>query len=171
MFIAISKPRAILHDFLAFPGHYIYPESVSDEGKEHYNICSEHFDATIKTFVRKTLIISTSAFIAAALPFYQSLWWGIQITAMDLKIPFIEEESFAEFLVNIFLECNILTHGFVAYLSIEVGMDIVTDFVAISQKLLEYQLQIMFNQRKGKRSADAVSMLGDIIRRLRDFDK
>lgn len=38
--VVLTKRRYILHDFLAFPGQNLYPDSVHDENKEFYDICS-----------------------------------------------------------------------------------------------------------------------------------
>lgn len=78
---------------------------------------------------------------------------------------------YAEFIGNILIEANILGHGYLGYLSIEVGMDIVIDFISISCKLLQYRLKNMTHQHEMNSSAKTVSSLGSIIQHLRDYDK
>lgn len=157
---------------MVFPGRYIYPDNVDVEDEEYYDICSNQMDNTIKSFLCKMAILTTSVCIAVTWPSYQSLTQDIKITAMQLKIPFVEENSYAEFVGNILLGCNILGHGFLGYLSIEVGMDIDTNIVAISRDLLEYRLEKMFHQYEINPSMPTtISSLGNIVQHLQNSDK
>lgn len=171
VYIILSKKRFLLHEFLAFPGRYLYPDSIFVEDEEYYYICSHHMDRTMRSFLYKATILSTSAGLSVIWPSYQSLTAEAKITSLQLKFPFIEENSYAEFAGNILLECNILGHGFLGYVAIEVGMDIVTDYVAISRSLLQYRLKKMFRAREANGSANIIPMLGDIVRCLQNFDK
>lgn len=116
-------------------------------------------------------ILTTSASVAVTWSSYQSFTEDVKVTAIQLKLPFVEENSYSEFIGNILIECNILGHGYLGYLSIEVGMDIVTDFVSISRKLLQYRLKKMIQQHELMSSADTISSLGNIVQNLRDYDK
>lgn len=171
VYMSLSKQRFVLHEFLAFPGRHLYPDSVLVEDEEYYDICSKHMDGTIQSFSHKMAILTASAAIGVIWPSYQSLTDEIKITALQLKMPSVEENSFAEFAGNILLECNILAHGFLGYLSIEVGMDIVTDYVAISRNLLEYRLKKMFREFEQNESANIIHMLRDIVQRLKECDE
>lgn len=171
LYVVLSKKRFILHGFLAFPGRYVYPDSVLVQDEEYYDICSHHIDYTIRRFFYKVAILTASAMIAIIWPSYQSLTEEVKITALQLKFPFVAENSYAEFAGNILLECNVWAHGFLGYISIEVAMDIFTDYVVISRSLLEYRLKKMFDEFEINPSANIISMLGDIVQSLQNFDK
>lgn len=171
-YIVLSKQRYILHDFLAFPGRYIYPDNIEDEGEEYYDICSKQMDTTIKRFLSKLAILTGSVIIASFWPIYLIIVQDVKVTRFQLKFPHIKEDSYSEYVGNSLLECNILGHGALAYLAVEVGLDIIFDFVVISQKLLEYRLKKLFNQYKMKPStSDVICTLGNIIQHLRKYDE
>lgn len=160
----------MLYNFLEFPGRYIYPDNVRDKDVEYYQICSNHIDGTIRIFLNKTAILATSATIAAMWPTYQSLSQENKITALELRLPHVDKNSYAEFFWNIILECNIFGHGFLGLFSIEVGMDIISDFVTISQKLLKYRLKKLFTYDGNEPSADVIAELRNIVRHLEEFN-
>lgn len=170
VYLILSKQRYTLFNFLAFPGRYIYPDNLYDKDEEYYQICSKHIDGSIKRFLFKTAMLTISATIAAMWPTYQTLSQEIKITALALRIPHVDNNSYAEFFGNILLECNILGHGFLGYFSIEVGMDIISDFVTISQKLLKYRLKQLFTQDGKYPSTVAVVKLRNIVQHLEEFN-
>lgn len=173
VYIVLTKNRFILHDFLAFPGRYIYPDSVDDEDEEYYDICSKQIDQSIRSFFYKMTIILISIFFAAFWPSFQTFSHQDKITTFKLKFPHINENSYSEFVANILFECNVCVYGFLGYVSIEVGMDIVTDFILISRKLLRYRLRKLLNRYKEKPCTDfeTISTLRNIVEHLREFDK
>ena len=173
IYIILTEKRFILHDFLAFSGRYVYPDSIHDEDEEYYDICSKQIDRSIRTFFHKMTIILISAFFTIFWPSFQSFTHEDKITPFKLKIPYIKENSYSEFAANIFFEFIVLGHGFLGYVATEVGMDIVTDFIVISRKLLEYRLQKLFNRYMEKSCTDfeTISTLRNIVENLRDFDE
>lgn len=170
-YIALTKKRFILHDFIAFSGRYIYPNSVDDEDKEYYDICAEQIDGSIRSFFQKMAIMLASIILGIG-PMISTFTRENKITGTQLKFPYIEENSNAEFFGNFIIGCNIMGHGLLAYFSIEVGMDIVTDVVVISRKLLEYRLRKLYNRRKQKSCTDfeIISVLRNIVEHLQNFD-
>lgn len=170
LYIVLSKQRFVLYEFLAYPGRYIYPDNVHDKDEKYYRICSNHIDGSIKIFLLKTTILTASCTIAAMWPSYQSISREIKTTAMELRLPHVDKNSYAEFFSNIILECNILGHGFLGYFSIEVGMDIISDFVTISQKLLKYRLKKLFTQDRKSPSVDVITELRKIVQHLEEFN-
>lgn len=156
---------------MAFPGRNIYPDNIEEENEELYKICSNQMDITIKSSLRKTAILITFCTAITIWSTYQTMTDEVKITVMQLKLPYVEENSYAEFIGNVLLELNVLGHGFLGYLASEVGVDIVNDFVAIAPKILKYQLKKMIQQHEKNSSADTVSALGNIVQHLRDYDK
>lgn len=104
-------------------------------------------------------------------PTYQSLSQENKITALELRFPYVEKNSYAEFFGNIFIECNIFGHGFLGVFSIEVGMDIISDFVTLSPKLLKYHLQKLFCEDGKKPSAEVNAELRNVIQHLNEFNE
>lgn len=168
--LVLTNKRYTLHELLAFPGRYIYPDSIQDEDEEYYNICSKHIDISFRNFFRKTAVLCASASIAGMWPTFQSLFQKTKITALEVKFPYTSEKSNAEFIGNMLLECNIFTHGFLGVFAVEVGMDISDDFITLSRKLLNYRLQQLSDQRVKKSSAQLSSELRMIVQNLEEFN-
>lgn len=134
MHTIFTSDRYILQRFLAFPGRHIYPDAEVDEDLEYYEICSQHINGSIKSFILKMTMIFSSAIIALIWPTYQFLAQGIKTTATQVKFPFIDENSDVEFIGNLLFQLIVFGHGFIAYIGLEVVMSI--------------QIQILFQFRK-----------------------
>lgn len=169
-YLVLTHKRYELHDYLAFSGRFVYPNDIHDEDKEYYNICSNHIDVSLGNFFRKSAMLLIAGVVAGMWPAYQSLSQGKIITALELKIPYAAENSYAELFGNMYIEFNIFAHGLLAYFSIEVGMDIIDDFVTLCRKLLEYRMRKLYI-RNGKRpSAKVILKLRDIVLHLEHFN-
>lgn len=115
----LSKDRYMVYEFIAFSGRHIYPDKDDDEDEEYHEICSQQIDGTMKHFICKISIILGSMTVALIWPTYQFFSHGIRTTALQVKLPFIEEKSSAEFLGNFILQCIILGHGLLGYVGLE----------------------------------------------------
>lgn len=173
LFIILGKNRYGLHDLVAFSGHHTYPNKIEDEDTEYYEICSQQFDTSIKSFFLKMTVILCAAGVAFLNSGYYMISHGVIETGTRLKIPFTDENSLGELFVNLFIISNILGHGLLGYIAIEAGIDITVDFILLSRKLLEYRLRKLDKQIKTKRLTDSqiFSTLRIIVQNLRDFDK
>lgn len=170
---ALTKDRIIVQKFLTFPGYHIYPETEDDEDTEYYEICSQQINASIKSFVIKMAMIFTSAFTALIWPTYQFLSQGIKTTATEMKFPFISENSDAQFIGNFVFQSIVLGHGLIAYIGLEVGMNICTDLISVTQNLLEYRLKMMDKDIQGKKKSlcDSQSLFRKCIQQIRTYNK
>lgn len=163
----------MVYEFIAFGGRHIYPDKDDDEDEEYHEICSQQIDGTMKHFICKISIILSSMTVALIWPTYQVFSHGIRTTALQVKLPFIEEKSNAEFLGDFILQCIILGHGLLGYVGLEVGIETPTDFILISQKLLEYRLKKMDDQQEIEplTHSQLFSVLRNVVQRIHDYDK
>lgn len=158
--------------FLAFPGKHIYPDTEDDEDHEYYEICSQHINASIKSFIVKMAMIFSSAVTALIWPTYQFVSQGIKTTATQVKFPFIDENSDAEFIGNFIFQSVIMIHGFIGYIGLEVGMNICTDLISVTQNLLEYRIKMLDVQREKEPSLnDSQQLFGGVIQQIRTYNK
>lgn len=72
-----------------------------------------------------------------------------------------------------YLQCIILGHGLLGYVGLEVGIETPTDFILISQKLLEYRLKKMDDQQEIEplTHSQLFSVLRSVVQRIHDYDK
>lgn len=172
-FTILSNDRYILHEILAYPGKYLYPHQNSSENQEYYDICSHQIDETFKNFFFKVFVLIYSMITAAIWPTYQYISYGTKTTAIALKFPFVDANSDGELLGNLLFQCVLLTHGAFAYLGIEIGLEIITDSILTSRKLLLYRLGKLFDQHKTQSFNDSELFyaLRNIVQHVREFDK
>lgn len=173
-YISLTKDRFIQCKFLALPGRTIYPNIIGkDVDKEYIEICSKQIDESIKSFIYKMVMTITFTAGAIAWPTYQGFKQHMRMDSIGLKAPFTNENSDAEFFLNLFLVGNVLGHGFFGYLANEIGLSIADDYIAISPQILEYKFQKFFILNEKKRFTDIklFEAFRDIVQDIRDFDK
>lgn len=124
----------------------------------------------MKNFIFKMAIISSSAVTGIIWPTYQFVSQGIRTTATEVKFPFIDENSDAEFIGNLLLESVIAVHGLAGYVGLEVGMDICTNLVSVSQKLLEYRLLILDEQHEKISSTHPQKLFKNVIQQVQIYE-
>lgn len=113
MYNVLTRDRYIVQRFLAFPGKHIYPDGEDDEDPEYYEICAQHIRASTKDFIVKMAMIFSSVVTALIWPTYLFLSQGIKTTATQVKFPFIDENSDAEFIGNFLFQTIVIGHGFI----------------------------------------------------------
>lgn len=133
----------VTHALSDFAGYYIYPHKHSDS--EYVKICSEHIDATVRSFFIKMAIMILSLNLALIGPMYVLLFYGIETTICEAKFPFIDANSKADYLANFIFECFIAGHGGVSTIALEVAMSIWSNVATISPKLIEFELKKLNN--------------------------
>lgn len=124
----------------------------------------------MKNFIFKMSIILSSAVTGFIWPTYQFVSHGIKTTAIEVKFPFIDENSDAEFIGNLLLQSIIVAHGLAGYVGLGVGMDICTDFISISQKLLKYRLLVLDDQHEKMSSIDVHKLFENVIEQVRAYE-
>lgn len=172
-FLVISNKRSTLYNFILFPGRHIYPNSDADVDKDYYDICSEQIDESLKNFFFKILIMIFSFVMSVAWPLYLFLTHGIKSTLLQTKVPFVDENSDDELLVNFVLECLLGVYGFTAHFSLEICVSICTDFVRISRKLLEHRLRKILKRHQTKHLCDKklFAEFKEIVDHIQEFER
>lgn len=74
-------------------------------------------------------------------PCYAYVVHGTKTTMTNVQIPFIEQYSNAEFIINLMLASLIGIHGFIGYIGLEVTMALFSDVVTIAPKLIKLEFQ------------------------------
>lgn len=139
MMIAIlGKGRFELQDLIDFGGRSIYRDSY--ENTEYNRICSSHMDTTMKNFLIKMGGIFASFTLCLIGPLHAYFVHGIKSTTTEIRLPFCEPKSDAEFLANLFLQTVIATHGIFGYVVIEVFLTLFENVVTIAPRLVKREL-------------------------------
>lgn len=172
---AINENRYTIYEFMCFGGRYIYKNIDDDDNEddEYHEICSKQIDETFKNFFCKMGILIGSLVVALIWPTHELILHGIKTTALQVKLPFVEEKSNAEFMGNLLFQFIFLGHGFLGYIGLEVGIDAATDVIQITHKILEYRLRKMNDQCKEKSLNDSqlFSVFRNVVQQIRDHDK
>lgn len=74
----------------------------------------------------------------------------VRATTTELKVPFTEEKSNAEFLINMIITVFFASHGGLIYLGMEAMMSVWCDIVTISPKLIKYEFQKLYDKIQEK---------------------
>lgn len=135
----ITVKRFKLKSLIDFGGQYIYHDN--HENSMYNRICSKHMDTTMRRFIIKMLTINVSFFIGAAGIFYTYFVHGIISTILEIRIPFCEPKSDAEFIVKLVLQILIGGHGLIMYFGIEMYFSMFENIVTIAPKLIKIDLK------------------------------
>lgn len=170
-FSAISKSRENWHKFIRFAANHIYPDT--HDNAEYNQICSQQIEKTIKNFCLKIGIMVVAFFAAVSGSAYVFITQGVKSTIFDLRIPFTDENSNAEFLLNMALEFLVGTHGFLSFVGLEVTVVLLTDATSILPKVIEYELkQMHFTYQKNNITDTSKYMtFKNILKQTMDFKK
>lgn len=136
-------------------------------------MCSQHLDETMKKFIIKMAVFVASAAVSLSWQTYQNIFYGTKTTLTQLKFPFIDEGSNAEFVANLLLQTGIVIHGFLGYIGLEIGTSIESDFISVARKLLEYKLSKLETQYEDGVFVDSQIpfQLRKILHVIRCYDK
>lgn len=142
--LGVSKKRYLAHNLLSFAGYYIYPYRHDDI--EYTRICSKHIDTSVKSFRTKIATMFLTINLSVFGMIYAPIFENMKATTTELKMPFTEENSNNEFLLNMTLTIFFATHGGLIYLGMEVMMSVWCDIVTISPKLIKYEFQKLYDK-------------------------
>lgn len=127
-----------MNDLIFFGGRYIYQDS--HERTEYNRICSKHLDAMMRGFLIKMLLMFLSYLAAVVGPIYVYFVYGIKTTTINARVPFVDENSTAEFMVNLVLMSCFAVHGGLWYISVEVYMALFSNVVTLTPDLVRSEL-------------------------------
>lgn len=154
-------------------------------------------DKTMKGFIIKIVSIMVSYIFALIGPAYAYFINGIRTTTIEARIPFIEPNGNAEFMVNFLLQAIIGLHGipnaiefpidsnsitndlihllsgFIGYIVIECLMSILENTVTITPRLIENDLKHTIQLYEGKSITELElhMSIGNIVKQSNDADK
>lgn len=168
MFSEVRKQWRFL---ISYGGRYIY---LDDRRNNKYNrMCSDQIDATIRAFFTKIAIINFFFIFQQIGPTYEFIYYGIRTTLTELTFPFIPEDSNAEFVGNLIFQALALVLAGLAYVALEIAMQLANDLASIAPKLVQYELEIfrdMIDDTKLTK-ADLVPTFRNIIKESLNYDK
>lgn len=124
---------------IAFGGRNIYQNS--NERSDYNRICSKQMDMTARKFIINYSIILLASILAILGPVLAYVNHGIKTTTTNLRFPFTDENSNAEFIANIAFQFLIFFHGFSLYVGLEVTMLIFENTSNVTTKLIENDLK------------------------------
>lgn len=145
----LSNIRAKMASLSNFGGQYIYQDN-DFEDTEYNRVCSNQMDVTMKSFLVKMTLMTLSAFVAGFGPIRAYVLYGIRTTTLEVRIPFTEPKSNAEFLGNLLLQFIVLFHGILGYVGAEVWMSLVENIVSISPALFKLEMKRLCEEYKTK---------------------
>ncbi|XP_031619257.1 uncharacterized protein LOC116338265 [Contarinia nasturtii] len=141
LLLALSKRRYLLNDCINYSGRYIYPDKHEDE--KYIEICSKHLDNMVKNVLfRISLVFLSFAFIELSL-IYKYITDGTKSTMTQLRIPFTEENSNAEYIGNTLIQTSIGFHGFPGFIIMEIALEAFLGCIMIAPKLIEHEFEKM----------------------------
>lgn len=142
----ISKNRDAYHRLIAHPGHNIYPNNFEDT--TYNRLCSKQMDSTAKRCVKKLFLLNVGGW-GTLWTIHTSLVTDNRTTTTTaIKFPFVDEESIAEFQLNLILQFICLVYGTFLNLGIEISMSLFENFVTISPKLIQNEVSEVIDSHK-----------------------
>lgn len=115
----------------------------------------------------------TGAFVGIFGTLYSSFVLDVKTTTTEFKIPFIAENSTAEFALNLAMQFIVFVHGLGIYYGIECTMSIFENFTTVSAELIRNELMQMngSNERKKLSELQLRALLRNILLQSQDFDR
>lgn len=112
------------------------------------------------------MMIVIAGYGAVAGPIYVYFAEGIKTTAIQVKIPFVEENPNMEYTINLLFQFVVLFAGTFTYWSMEVAMAIFGDVIKVTPKLIKHhrlnneisEIQLRF-------------VFKDIMKQILDYEK
>lgn len=170
-YVSVTDSAPMFHSLVDFGGRYIHPNVNKD--KEYTEICSKHIDATVRSFWIKMALMLLALQGSMVGPCYAYIMHGTKTTMTNVQIPFIEQNSNAEFMGNLILSSIIGIHGFSGYIGLEVAMALFSDVVTIIPKLIKLEFERVDERiEKGRISVLHLnSIFSNIVKQATDSDK
>lgn len=168
---ATKKGCALFHSLVDFGGRCIHPVKNVDD--KYTSICSMQIDETVRMLITKMFMMTMAMLSFNVGPIYSYFAHGTKTTMTNVKVPFTERYSNAEFMANVVLSAVIGIHGYIGYIGLEVSMALFSDVVTISPKLVEYDLNglIEGNKTKTISQVDLKYSFKNIIKQSSDADE
>lgn len=142
---------------------------------EYSRICKKHMDATMRSFITKMIIMVLSYSAALTGPAYVYYTTGIKSTTIELRIPFTQGKSNAEFWVNILYMFAYATYGALLYIGLEVAMAIFENTVTVTPDLIRMEINHLAvdyqNKKKSISKLELLLRIRNIVKQCLDLDE
>lgn len=119
------------------------------------------------------MMIVIAGYGAVAGPIYVYFAEGIKTTAIQVKIPFVEENPNMEYTINLLFQFVVLFAGTFTYWSMEVAMAIFGDVIKVTPKLIKHRLNELLEMYKNNEISEIQlrSVFKDIMKQILDYEK
>lgn len=138
---AITKRRNEIHRGLVYGGRHIFKNDFKDI--EYSEICSKQMDESVKNFLIRIVIISSSLAAVSSGPIHAYFFKGIKTTIIEVRIPYTDENSNGEFFGNMLVHMCISIYGSLGFVGMEIAMEIFIGVISIGPKLVAYEFRKM----------------------------
>lgn len=141
----MSKKRYIYRSLIDFAGRQ-YHQKVQDD-KEYNEVSSKEIHASIIGLLTKLFFLIVGGCSSCAMPVYVYIFKGINTSTICVRVPFTEEDSSDEYMVNMILQTSVLIVGFFHYLGMETSMNILQNFIRVSPEVVKIDLRRLEEKR------------------------
>lgn len=160
-----------VHAWMDYGGTYVFPHKHED--RKYIEISSKIIDRSMRSFMTRFLVMLGAFIIGMIRIFYANIFLKIKTTVIELKIPFIEANSDAEFAVNFVLQSLMLLYALLGYIGMEVAMELTILPGYATPKLVEHEFRKL--DRKIEESCfDEMQVrltFRNILLQMMDYDK
>lgn len=127
----------------------------------------------MKNFITKISLMFFGFTIAMTGPTYSYLFNGIRTTTIEVRIPFTEERSYVEFMINIIIQMLYAIPGGLHYIGLEIMLDLFRNVISIAPKLVHYRLKKVIDDFSENRISEPQLrfVFKDIMKQSIDTDK
>lgn len=130
-------------------------------------------NVSVKSFLTRMLIITMTVVCVNLRACYALFVQGIKTTVIEVRVPFTVERSYGEFLGNFMIHMSMATYGTLAYVGLEIAMELLIGVVFIAPKLIEHEFQKLNKNISENRFTSMQSRFTfrNIVQQIMDVDK
>lgn len=143
----------------------------NNHNRSAYNdICMDNVDKVGKAYLKTIATIIVSMSIANVGPLFLHYKYGQHITLTALQIPFVDENSNAEYAINLQIQAFYALFFFMANISIEGCAILFGDGITLSSKLIQLRLEA-FSKKLESNRCDKHQISKELITVLRQIHR
>lgn len=130
-------------------------------------------NATVKNFAFRMIITSLGVFAMNAELWYAFFVKHIVATSLDVRVPFTQERSNAEFLGNIMIHVSYLIYGSLGFVGMEIGLELFVGVVSVTPQLIAYEFRKLADQIEANKFTNLQTRVTfrNIVMQIMDIDK
>lgn len=167
--VALGPLRFKLNSELKFGGQYVYMENATPELRLIQEI---RIKSLIRNVVIISLVLSLSFATCGMRTCYLYVFEGIRITFLDIKLPFVDDNSEFGFWVNILYQIWIAFMGWIGCLAIEIGSELICNGVSTVPQLIHIDVeQLESEMHLNGFTTMAKARLRNIFMKVQDYQE